>query len=511
LRSNSKPVSTRWFERWALVLLSAIGLVDLGHRFLPKWAMPGAFDDDFFYYAQVARHLAQGAGSTFDGIHRTNGYHPLWLLCLTAFTWIGGGRFFFVLVTLATAVSLGSVFMLTLQILRRLGVSPAGQYVVAALITFQAELLLQGGMEVVLALPLLLLLLWVFLKATKLDGWFYLRCGALASLCVLARLDSVLLVGLLPVLGLRELRSLQRAIKAFFAFSAGLAPVWAYLWLNKIWFGSWMTVSAQAKELRLHHTPQFAPLLSLVHPLTTVRLLVAIPGALCGVVLAGFLWKHGGELSARTRAMLWTLALFPAVYFALLCVLSDWPLWYWYFYPLVLACLGCGAALSVWLRPTERTWVMLALGLTVVSVGYRAAYNRSHPPSKNPLFLAARDVASFAESHPGIYAMGDRGGTVAYLMNSPLIQLEGLMMDRAYLKRLQERPALDTMLREYGVRYYVSTDATLKDGCFTTREPLESGPDSAYMIGRMCRQPIAIFLHDGFVTRVFDVGTAEQH
>jgi hypothetical protein len=493
------------------VLLSAIGLIDLGHRFLPKWAMPGAFDDDFFYYAQVARHLAQGAGSTFDGIHRTNGYHPLWLLCLTAFTWVGGGRFFFILVTLVTAVSLASVFVLTLQILRRLGVSPAGQYVVAALITFQAELLLQGGMEVVLALPLLLLLLHIFLEATELDGWFYLRCGALASLCILARLDSVLLVGLLFALGLRELGSWQRAIKASFAFGAGLMPVWVYLWLNKIWFGGWMTVSAQAKELRLHHTPQLAPLLALVHPLTTVRLLVAIPGTFCVMVLAGLLWTRGGELSARTCAMLWTLALFPAVYFGLLCVLSDWPLWYWYFYPLVLACIGCCATLSVWLRPTGRVWIMLALGLTVVSVGYRTAYNRSHPPSTNPLFLAARDVASFAESHPGIYAMGDRGGTVAYLMNSPVIQLEGLMMDRPYLKRLQERPALGAVLREYGVRYYVSTDATLKDGCYTAREPLESGPDSAYMTGRICTHPLATFSHDRFVTRIFDVGIAKQH
>ena len=39
--------------------------------------------DDAFYYFQIARNLAAGEFSTFDGgITRTNGYHPLWLLLI---------------------------------------------------------------------------------------------------------------------------------------------------------------------------------------------------------------------------------------------------------------------------------------------------------------------------------------------------------------------------------------------------------------------------------------------
>ena len=45
--------------------------------------------DDSFYYFQIARNLAKGKFSTFDGgITRTNGYHPLWLLLITPFYWI---------------------------------------------------------------------------------------------------------------------------------------------------------------------------------------------------------------------------------------------------------------------------------------------------------------------------------------------------------------------------------------------------------------------------------------
>ena len=45
--------------------------------------------DDSFYYFQIARNLAEGQFSTFDGgITRTNGYHPAWLLLITPFYWV---------------------------------------------------------------------------------------------------------------------------------------------------------------------------------------------------------------------------------------------------------------------------------------------------------------------------------------------------------------------------------------------------------------------------------------
>ncbi len=45
--------------------------------------------DDAFYYFQIAKNLADGHFSTFDGgITRTNGYHPLWLLLLTPVYWL---------------------------------------------------------------------------------------------------------------------------------------------------------------------------------------------------------------------------------------------------------------------------------------------------------------------------------------------------------------------------------------------------------------------------------------
>ncbi|MCA9573619.1 MAG: hypothetical protein KC656_37550, partial [Myxococcales bacterium] len=45
--------------------------------------------DDSFYYLEIARHIVAGQGSTFDGIHPTNGYHPLWMAVCTAVMALG--------------------------------------------------------------------------------------------------------------------------------------------------------------------------------------------------------------------------------------------------------------------------------------------------------------------------------------------------------------------------------------------------------------------------------------
>ena len=71
----------------------------LAYGGLLAWHMLANFDlvnlvrdvslDDSFYYFQIARNLAEGKFSTFDGgITRTNGYHPVWMLLITPFYWM---------------------------------------------------------------------------------------------------------------------------------------------------------------------------------------------------------------------------------------------------------------------------------------------------------------------------------------------------------------------------------------------------------------------------------------
>ena len=81
--------------RNALFVLFIGGILAYGAEF--AWYMLSHFDlinlisntyDDAFYYFQIARNLAEGKFSTFDGgTTRTNGYHPIWLFLITPFYW----------------------------------------------------------------------------------------------------------------------------------------------------------------------------------------------------------------------------------------------------------------------------------------------------------------------------------------------------------------------------------------------------------------------------------------
>jgi hypothetical protein len=65
----------------AAVFFAAGVLACLRLAWLPLEASLSRFGfEDIFYYLRVARSLAEGQGPTLDGIHSTNGFHPLWML-----------------------------------------------------------------------------------------------------------------------------------------------------------------------------------------------------------------------------------------------------------------------------------------------------------------------------------------------------------------------------------------------------------------------------------------------
>ena len=74
-----------WFEIILIVVVMSMSLYaalsdaqNLSWRWFTR--------DDAYYYFKVAQNISEGHGSTFDGVNRTNGYHPLWMLiCIPIF------------------------------------------------------------------------------------------------------------------------------------------------------------------------------------------------------------------------------------------------------------------------------------------------------------------------------------------------------------------------------------------------------------------------------------------
>ncbi len=76
--------------------------------------------DDAFYYLQIARHLAASGDSTFDGLSRTNGFHPLWMASLTALAALVDDRTMLLRIAIGLALALhASVAVLLFHAIRR--------------------------------------------------------------------------------------------------------------------------------------------------------------------------------------------------------------------------------------------------------------------------------------------------------------------------------------------------------------------------------------------------------
>jgi hypothetical protein len=129
---------------------------------------------------------------------------------------------------------------------------------------------------------------------------------------------------------------------------------------------------------------------------------------------------------------------------------------------------------------------------------------KAQSPSDRDVYANAVDIHGFAKNHPGVYAMGDRAGYMAYLVSNPVIQLEGLVEDKEYLEKLTAREPLLSILNDYNVDYYIGVNPVRDNGCYLMTEPLQGAPTTVKTSGRFCKKPLAVFDH-GYQTVIFAV------
>jgi hypothetical protein len=157
--------------------------------------------DDAYYYYKVAQNISEGHGSTFDNIHPTNGYHPLWLLvCIPIFAL---ARFNIILPLRVLLIFLSLFSLITAIVLYRMirsALSPPVGMLAAAYWSFDyfvQSTYYQAGLESGVALLFIVLLLhqlFKFEKSWRQQGpglgqiaWF----GVMAVLVTFGRLDSI--------------------------------------------------------------------------------------------------------------------------------------------------------------------------------------------------------------------------------------------------------------------------------------------------------------------------------
>jgi len=194
-----------WFEIILIVVVMSMSLYaalsdpqNLSWRWFTR--------DDAYYYFKVAQNISEGQGSTFDGISRTNGYHPLWMLiCIPIFAL---ARFDLILPLRILLLVMSGLSVATAILLYRLIgriFIPAIGAIAALFWVFSRDvlaILYQQGLESGIAAFFIVLLvykLYVFEASWRREEVSPKQIAILAIIAVLtmfSRLDLVFLAGM---------------------------------------------------------------------------------------------------------------------------------------------------------------------------------------------------------------------------------------------------------------------------------------------------------------------------
>ncbi len=482
------------------------------------------YTDDFYFYLEIADNFIEKNISTFDGETPTNGYHPLWFVLITGLRAIFHGSelaFFIAFALLRFGLSLW-VLYLTYTFALKITKQNLLSVFLATYATFFAASLSVSGMEVALAIPLFFFfLIMAYENSDDLDRFTTtMKLGFAGSFLVLARLDTAIFILMFLISPLfLSYGSARRSFTRLLGFGIGGILVPVYLLSNLVFFDTLMPISGQGKQL-LHEFQfslnTFGSIFSLKPGLWGGKIAFTFPAVLISVIgfVVAFL-NRDVYLKGRREILLLLPVLFMFSYYITLSFLSSWGIWPWYFYPFVVS-FFC-SVLIVHERVQSghygkarilfaRSAIMVLLVLALL-VGVAKSYKLSRNLGREDNFLhVARKMAQFEQTHPGRYAMGDRAGILVYHLESPVIQLEGLVMDKAFLEHIKNEDDLIDVMKQYRIDYYISTNPETRGDCYIFVEPRQADPEaSPVMRGSICEKPIMEFHNSGVHTAVFRI------
>ena len=427
--------------------------------------------DDALYYPTVARSIAFGMGSTYDGITQTNGYHPLWCWLQVPIAAMAGhlepmSYLWVVKMFMAFVVALALVVWG--EVIRRVTGSTwmSATFVLLLGGYWWSVYTLYGGMETPLVVLLMgtciLLARYLLRKRSTVTA---VALGVAMAATFLARLDSVFFLG---VLGCAILVTMRRNFRLLIAWilPAVLLPL-PYLWWNFAVFGSFVPVSgirktvsdldfaAQVGILVRFGSDKLTKLVGFLHPIgVALLLMVAILG----------IWASRRELRelAKRLQILWVLPISAVLHFIYVATFMVEANVYWYQYceyltVFLLVSLLVASAVS-WLQTHRGGWTIHWAPFAVVFVGILAFLLVYTPRTlPNPIQVRSYETAVWARDHMGPeslrFGMFD-SGVFRFVSGFNTMSLNGLAGDQEVLT-LVKRGSWKEIIRRYKINYVV--------------------------------------------------------
>ena len=479
-RSDTPGRDPAWLGKLqALLLLTYLGYYAFLAFGLPIESVVNGTVDDSYYYLVVARNIAAGLGSTFDGTGElTNGYHPLWMGFLVPLHLVVHDPELGIRLTLALS-GLLALAMLTL-LMRTLNRTVGRWAGLTTLIVFAWPRffgLTQNALETALLLFVYAWVFHVFLQGRFTTTAGRVGLGLLLGFAMLARLDTVFLIFAVGIWSLLEwsrggslwdafsepsrrmgpLGSSAPVAKSLGAHSGSALsrllshlpilivaiPVLPYLFWNLSVFGHLQPVSGAMKTT--FPSVGFHPEPFRDFPEYAALLLVAFIAAFVGL-------RSRASRYARALAVFSIAALAHALYTVLFMI---WAVDRWHFALLVFIALIALPGLGQWVlerfrRPISAAIVGLALAGGVVVQYYSLSL-------RNGRYQAdTYEVARWAREHlpeDAVLSATD-SGVIAYFSGLSTVNLDGLINSFDYLEHLREgEGAVEEYMRAKGVGY----------------------------------------------------------
>ncbi len=441
------------------------------------------FVDDAYYYFKVAQHVVAGDGSTFDGISHTNGYHPLWLIVLLPVFGVVRSR-----TAALTAVKgvCGLLWIATLWQVGRIGRAVdapgtngtaagamwLGCLPIALYSTFYARSMPFAGVETALVVPLILIAVARLMQTRAPTPRAQWAIGAWLAAAVLARLDAVYVVAMLALMVALRLpfERFTDRVSAAARIGAPAAIMFVVdVIVNKVWFGAALTTSTRAKTMSGGTAHHFALHQYFVDP-ASMPIVVGIGTASGLVVVSAAVTARlaRGDVARREQltrladivTALWVAGALSTVVFDLQ---SSWALWPWYYYEAFLVLLlGPGIVLAS-LAPAlrlggPRQWPVAIAAAGAVGIALGGILRVDANGTENFYTQNAKGAMALNKALPrnAVVAMGDRAGIVAYFLDRPVVQVEGIVNSNEYLDAVPAAHAHAFLKREH-VTFYAKS------------------------------------------------------
>jgi hypothetical protein len=422
--------------------------------------------DDASYYMTMARNIAAGRGMTFDGIHPTNGFQPLWLLMLVPlFLLHGAPETMIRLVAMIQTVLLSLAYLGFLRTQAKL-FSLRTAALSGILFVYFVFLPCINGMESPL-LVLLIVVLYGYALHTAQSQLDYRRAasfGIILGFVLLARLDMIFIPLALAGCFVRPLLSRQTRSRTIGIIVVGgiatCAVVAPYLAFNYLKFGAVMPISAALKS----SFPHLA-----LNPGTFAK--TAAIGttylASAGLAIGWLLWRviriPRPRPTPNCEFYTTSTTVFAGavtLHFLYVVLFMKWGVFGWYFvaYPLFAIVLVSGSIE----RALESTVILgrpELYGVTAAALCIGASVRdqtRDPFPQNGGWHTPVYNAAVWAREHTpeeAIFAMSDCGH-FAFFSTRRVINLDGIVNNMEFQRTLAERH-LSQYLRDNHVDFLV--------------------------------------------------------